>query len=70
MFSTTIADIDKALRIKTYTDPKTKLPKRLYGYLLVFNRGAANKLPPLRGKGIDHAIELEWKEDRIEPEVP
>ena len=26
VFSATIADIDKALRIKTYTDPRTKLP--------------------------------------------
>lgn len=65
-----MADINKALCVKVYTDPKTKLPWHFSGYLLVFDQKAANKLPPIRGKGIDHTIELEQKEDRTEPEVP
>jgi transposase InsO family protein len=65
-----MADINKALRVKTHTDLRTKLPQHLLGYLPVFDRKAADKLPPLRGKGVDHAIELERKEDGTEPEVP
>ncbi len=70
VFSATMTDIDKALRVKVYTDPKTKLPRHFYGYLPVFDQKAASQLPPLRGKGIDHAIKLERKEDGTEPEVP
>lgn len=70
VFSITIVDIDKALRARTHTDPRTKLPKHLLKYLPVFDRKATNKLPPLRGKGVDHAIKLERKGDGTEPEVP
>jgi len=70
VFAATMADIDKALRVKVYTDPKKKLPCHWYEYLKVFDRKAANKLPSLRGKEIDHAIELERKGDGTEPEVP
>ena len=69
MFSATIADIEKALAIKTPTDPRTKLPKHFHEFLDVFNRTDAEKLPPLRGKGIDHAIELE-QQGNVRPEVP
>ena len=70
MFSVTIADIEKALRVKSHTNPRTKLPERFYKYLPVFDRKAADQLPLLRGNGIDHRIELEKREDGTEPEVP
>ncbi len=70
MFSVIMTDINKALCVKVYIDPKTKLPQHFYGYLPVFDQKAASQLPPLRGKGINHVIELEQKEDRTEPEVP
>ena len=54
-----MADIEKALAIKTPTDLYTKLPKYFHEFLDVFNRTDVEKLPPLRGKGIDYAIELE-----------
>ena len=59
MFSATIVNIEKALAIKTPIDLHTKLPKHFYEFLDVFNRTDAEKLPPLRGKGINYAIELE-----------
>jgi hypothetical protein len=70
VFSAIIADIDKALRTKVYTNPQLKLPRHFYKYLLTFDQEATNIFPPLRGTGIDHKIELERKEDGIEPEVP
>ena len=54
-----MADIEKALTVKRLTDPRTKLPRHFYEFLDVFNRTEADKLPPLRGKGVDHSIELE-----------
>ena len=70
VFSATMADIDKALRTKVYTNPRQKLPQRFYKYLPTFDRKAADTLPPWRGTGIDHRIELERREDGTEPEVP
>ena len=69
MFSTSIANIKKALAIRTETDPRTKLPEHYFEFLGVFDRLEAEKLPPLRGPGTDHAIKLE-KVDRKEPAVP
>src|SRR5208282_3843689 len=48
-----------ALARKAKIDPRTKLPKHYYEFLDVFSRTDADKLPPLRGKGIDHGIALE-----------
>ena len=69
VFSATMADIEKALRIKTLTDPRTKLPQHYHDFLDVFSRTEAEKLPPFRGKGIDHSIELELQ-NGVRPEVP
>jgi predicted aspartyl protease len=69
VFSATMADIEKALAVKTLTDPRTKLPKHFHEFLDVFDRTDAEKLPPLRGKGIDHAIELD-QQGNVRPEVP
>ena len=37
MFIASIADINKALQVKTYIDPRQKLPNYFYAYILVFN---------------------------------
>ena len=58
VFAASMADIEKALSVKKITDPRTKLPSHFHEFLDVFDRTEADKLPPLRGKGIDHGIEL------------
>jgi hypothetical protein len=42
VFSVIMTNINKALRVKVYIDPKTKLPQHFYEYLLVFDQKAAN----------------------------
>lgn len=58
-FAVSLADIDKALKPKTRTDPKQKLPRHYHEFLNVFNHKPAGILPPCRGTGIDHHIEVE-----------
>ncbi|KAL1954303.1 hypothetical protein VTO42DRAFT_1413 [Malbranchea cinnamomea] len=58
VFAVSLADIDKALKPKSYTDSRTKLPKHYHQFLDVFDRKRAETLPPLRGEGVDHRIEL------------
>ena len=70
VFAASIADINKALRVKSYTNPADKLPPYLHEFLDVFSRDASDKLPPLRGCGIDHEVELVKGTDGKEPEVP
>ena len=48
IFAVTIADIKKALTLKKYTNPRTKLPKEYYDYLNVFLRKKSNVLPEYR----------------------
>ena len=69
VFSASIADIQKALKEKTKTDPSTKLPNYYHEYLDIFDQWEAEKLPPKRGQGIDHKIEL-IQTDGKTPEVP
>ena len=69
VFAASLADIEKTLRPKSITDPRTKLPKHYSEFLDVFDRTEADKLPPLRGPGIDHHIELQKAEGKT-PEVP
>ena len=69
MFSSSMANIKKALTIRTETDPRTKLPEYYFEFLGAFDRLKAEKLPPLRGPGTDYTIKLE-KVDRKEPVVP
>jgi hypothetical protein len=69
VFSASMADIEKALTVKKLTDPRTKLPSHLHRFLDIFDRTEAEKLPPLRGKGVDHDIEL-LQESGKDPEVP
>lgn len=69
VFSASMADINKALKHKTRTDPRTKLLPHHQEFLDLFDRMKADQLPPLRGEGKDHLIELE-KEEGKEPKVP
>ena len=58
VFSASMADIDKALNVKPRIKLKTVVPEQYWDYLDVFDEDEANQLPPVRGKGIDHEIEL------------
>ena len=53
-----MADINKALVVKKITDPRTKLLSYFHEFLDVFDYIKVNRLPPLRGKGVDHEIKL------------
>jgi len=57
VFAISMADIEKALAPKTYTDPAAKVPEEYHPYLEVFSRKEADKLPEHRP--YDHKIELE-----------
>ena len=68
-FSASMADINKALAVKSKRDPKAMLPKQYHEFMDLFDPSKADKLPPLRGDGVDHKIELEKKDGKT-PEVP
>ena len=72
VFSVSLRDIKKALAIKAKatTNPRTKLPQYYHRFLKVFERTEADKLPPLRGPGIDHKIELIKDKDGKDPDPP
>ena len=53
-----MTDIDKALRVKKYSDLQKKLFKYFHHYLQMFSHKAVNQLPPLRGDSADHKIKL------------
>ena len=65
-----MADINKALTVRKRTDPRTKLLVHFHELLDVCSHEKAEVLPPTRGTGIDHAIELEKGPDGKEKEVP
>lgn len=69
VFAASMADINKALRVVQRTDPATRLPQHFLKFLDVFSHLKAKQLPPLRGPGIDHAIELESVDGKT-PKVP
>ena len=57
VFSASLADIDKVLTRKKYTDLINKLLKRLYKYLELFNKLVAERLPPYQ-EGVNYKINL------------
>ena len=59
MFAASMADIEKALRLRSTTDPHTKMPKHFSEYLDVADCTEADKLPLLRGPEINYCIELQ-----------
>ena len=58
-----MTNIDKTLKIKSYTNSRKKLLKHYHQYLNVFDRKAADTISSLREKEIDHDIELEKNEN-------
>ena len=70
VFAASMADINKALQTKSKTDPKLKLPERYHQFLDVFDRSQAEKLPPVRGKGVDHAIDRTLNDNGKPEDVP
>ncbi|KAI1663559.1 RNA-directed DNA polymerase [Pyrenophora tritici-repentis] len=56
IFAVSIADIDKALAPKVYTDPATKLPEEYHDLLEVFSREESDRLPKRRP--YDHGIKV------------
>jgi hypothetical protein len=70
VFTASLADINKALAEKKYTDPRTKLPDWIGpNFDRAFDRKEASRLPVHR-KGVDHAIELLPTPDGSEQTVP
>jgi len=69
VFLASMANIEKALTSQKKTDLRTILSDHYHEFLDVFNHTMAEKLPPLRGEGTDHQIELE-EVDEKEPKVP
>jgi hypothetical protein len=65
-----MADINKALAIKKYIDPKNKMPTYFYQWLNIIDRKKAELLPLTQGQGIDHFIKLEKNNSGREKEVP
>ena len=64
IFSASMADIDKVLKIKPKINAKTIVPEHYWDYLNVFDEEEANQLPPIRGLGINHQVELLEKEKK------
>jgi hypothetical protein len=59
VFSVSLCDIDKALAPKKEVNVYMALLQFIHDFLPLFSTKESDKLPPLQGKGIDHAIELE-----------
>ena len=64
-----MVDIDKILKMKPKINAKTIITEHYWDYLNVFDEKEANQLPPIRGFGINHQIEL-LEEERKKPTVP
>jgi hypothetical protein len=64
-----MADINKALAVKQYTDPKEKMPAHFHDWLDVADRKQAKRLPPARGIRVDYIIKLEKDDNGREKEV-
>ncbi|RAL59221.1 hypothetical protein DID88_006676 [Monilinia fructigena] len=72
VFAVSLKDIAKALAKtkKEKTDPRTKLPTTYWKFLKAFSPTDADKVPPLRGEGIDHKIELISENGKESTTVP
>lgn len=69
VFAASLKDIEKALALKKHTDPRLKLAQHYHEFLPLFNRNAADRLPPVR-PGVDHEIPLEKDEIGREKSPP
>ena len=57
IFAVSLRDIEKALKPKETVDPRSKLPREYHAFLSLFDKAAADELPPHR-PGVDHKIDL------------
>ena len=69
VFSASLINIDKALARKKYTNLTSKLLKRFYKYLELFNKLVAEKLPSYR-EGVNYKINLLKNEQGRDLPVP
>lgn len=69
VFAASMADIEKALKVKSYSDPREKLPRHYRRWLQLFDRKHADRLPPHR-PGIDHRIEIAENDANGNPKQP
>lgn len=69
VFAASMADIEKALRVKSKTDPKSKVPRHYWDHLQVFEENDNGKPPPHR-EGVDIEINLEKGPDGQEKKPP
>jgi hypothetical protein len=58
LFAASLADIEKALKKKSKSDPREKLPDYLKPDYKIFLREEADKLALHQGPAIDHKIEV------------
>ena len=65
-----MADINKALAVKKYTDPKNKMPAHFHQWLNITDYKKAKLLPPTQGQGVNHSIKLTKDNNGREKEVP
>jgi hypothetical protein len=70
VFAASMADINRALAVTKKEILKPRLPLELQQYAAVFERKLAEVLPPLRGSGVDHKIELIPDQDGRQPDLP
>lgn len=68
VFAVIMANVQRALAPKKHTNPHTKLPTEYQGFLELFKPERASQLPPHRGEGVDHEINLVQQEGK-EPEA-
>ena len=64
-----MANINKALQVKTYIDPRQKLPNHFYAYILVFNQKVSKMLPLYYRPKVNYRITLEKDKEGQEPKV-
>jgi len=71
VFSASMINIEKALTSQKKTDLRTILSDHYHEFLNVFDHTMTEKLPPLRGEGTDHQIELKEVNEKSQkyPEV-
>lgn len=71
IFTASLRDIEKALEVKHYSDPKGKLPGQYHAWLEVFEWKKADTLPPHCGPHMDHKIDLVERDEKGNtPEPP
>ena len=70
VFAASLKDIEKALAPRKKVNVLSLLPKAHQHMAWIFDPKMAAQMPPLRGPGTDHAIELEKNPDGKEKEPP